>query len=160
MENKEFIKRVYKSKGLDEESFFLEILFTIFCKMKNEGYNELSLDSSSVSKYAPKLKNLFERYDIISDAFVQTPVEETYDKFSNYVIQILIGRKFGYFNAAYSKITLDINQYMINKTLKEYEELSEFIEEGYLCITNQLVNIEEKDDILTNSETPIKTLKN
>lgn len=155
MENKEFIKQFYKRKGLTEEGFFLEILFAIFCKMKKEGYDELHLDSKSVFEYAPRLKSIFERLGITSEAFSRTPVEETYDRFSNYAIQILIERNFGYFNADYNKIIIAINPYMISKTLKEYEELKNFIEECYLCITNQLPNLKGKNNILMNDETKI-----
>lgn len=158
MNTKEFIQQFYESKGLTEESFFLEILFAILCKMKKEGYDEIAIDSSSISDVASRLKGIFEKIGIESDAFSRTPVEETYDHFASYIIKVLVERRFGYFNSEYNKIHIEINPYMINKTLKEYEELTKLIEECFICMTMDVSNIQGKNNIPINNELDVINL--
>ncbi len=158
--DREFIKQYIEKRVLDEESFVKEILFATFAKMKLEGNDELSLDKESVSKYAPRLESVLSRLGIISEAFTRTPVEETYDAFASYAIEILIGRKFGYFNSEYNKITIEINPYMINKTLKNYEELTDLINECFESITGDFTYIEGKNNISVSDNESIDKLIN
>lgn len=139
---KERVIKECEKRGISEDIFVLETFFAIFCKMKKEGYDEISLKSSDLSDVIPQLEELFRGLGIISDAFCKDPVSEVYNRFHCYVIECLYARGYGFFNVDYNKVIININDYMIHKTLKKNEEISDIIDEGYLIMTGQQ---EEKD---------------
>lgn len=137
-------------RRLTVDAFVHEVLFAIFCKMKEEGYEEISLKASDLLEVLPHLEKLFQKFGIISEAFCKEPVSEEYTHFSNYVIQILYARGYGFFNVDYNKISININDYMIQKTLKENERIMDIVDIGYLIMTNQIEKLESSFQFVKN----------
>lgn len=131
------IKKHYLDKGKTIETFTSDMLFSICCQMCQNGYEVISLRNKDTKYYAKKLDYLFNRFEIYSDYFCMTPVTETYDGIKNFFIDYIYAQNYGIFSSNYDYITLNINDYMISKTLKKYSDFSAFIHEGYCIMTDQ-----------------------
>lgn len=136
---------------MKEQIYIQGIFFAICCRMKKEGYNTISLKNEDLKEYVPKLKEIFSNYSYNSDIFCMTPVEETYDNFKNFIIECLYANYYGSFNQDYNSITIEINDYKIDKILKEQEKYQELINQGYLIMTDQIelsVDITDFDTLI------------
>lgn len=153
MENSKGNTQINK-RGLDDDEFVLYVLFAIFCKMVQEGYEQISLKSADVQEYVPRLEKVFTNIGIISDAFCKTPVDETYDRFKSYVIQCLVRTRHGYFNDEYNQIEIQINSFFAQKTLNENKDIMDIIESGYMSITNQMEDVMESNQLAKRFEHP------
>lgn len=118
--------------------------------MKEGGYDEISLRSSDLLEILPHLEVLFQKFGIVSDAFCKDPVSEEYNQFSNYVIQILYASGYGFFNADYNKISININDYMIKKTLKKNERIADIADRRYFIMANQIQELESSFQFVKN----------
>ncbi len=136
------IQQECEERNVSTEIFVKQYLFAIFCKMKQQGKEEISLNSSDLLAILPSLELLFQELGIQSDLFCKEPVSEEYNYFPNYVIQILYANGYGFFNADYNKMFININNYMIQKTLKENEKIADIVDKGYFIMSGQARKIE------------------
>lgn len=134
---KSSIKRNYLDKGKTLENFTNDMLFAICCRMCQSGDYEISLKVEDRNSYAQKLDTLFNRCGIVSDYFWITPVLEIYDGIHDFFIDYIYAQNYGSLSSSYDNITLNINDYMATKTLKQNSDFSDFINEGYYIMTGQ-----------------------
>ena len=73
-----------------------QLLRAIYLKLTTYGINEVSLKSEDIKQYIPDIKRIFDERGIQSDdLFVKTPVSEDYDRYKDYLIDVLIEQGVG-----------------------------------------------------------------
>lgn len=114
------------------------VTVNFICLLYGYGCKEISLKSSDILEYVPILEKIFksngtfEKCDVLSDYFVRTPVSESYDHFSDLLLETVIGCELGTYNERYDSIELDINAWQLKKAKEatsgvEQEAVAEFI---------------------------------
>lgn len=122
---------------MDENQLVKQIIISIFLKRYTLGYNDISLKMDDILEYVPKLEKLFEEENLTSDVFIKTPVSETYDEFKSFLISQILGLGLGYMNPEYNKIILSVNDYLVNKKIKEMTEYKEIIDKGCSLLSEE-----------------------
>lgn len=97
-----------------------KIIIAMYLTLLNYGYSKVFLKKEDLQEYIPKLENLLKRYHLfLGNLFIKTPISESYDEYTNFLIRELFGNHLGYFNYKYDAIILECSKFDIDKCQKE-----------------------------------------
>ena len=138
---------------MEREIIAKEILKTVYLTLHYTGYSTVSLKKEDLLRYVPNIEKCLEKYNlVISDLFVKTPVEETYDEYKKFLIWSL--SEFGSFNESYDGINLCCSDYYLFKCQRQLKEYMNVILECCYIISG------DKRFIDGNNEIGIMDIKN
>ena len=135
--------------------YIKEIIKAIYLNLYQYGYKEISLKNKDINKYVESFKELFDKYELnTNDLFVKEPVQETYSKYKNYLLDIFLNSDIGYIGRDYETININCNSYYINKILEDnlpYQDLIIECRNAFIKSMSEgieVLNLQDKNNYL------------
>lgn len=120
------------------------LLQTVYLTLQQFGHQEVSLKNPDLLEYVPKIEIILKENGFDdADLFLKTPVEESYDKYKNFLISELYGKGLGYFNENYDIIILNCPLFYILNCQKAIKPYSEIVHRCCYAISGDIQFIED-----------------